>query len=112
MTKLAVADVEVGMVLAVDVKDRGGRTLLKAGVELSDKHIKIFKTWGIIQIEIVGKETTLSVEEVVAANPQLEEEAKQLAAVIFTHVDQAHPLFKELIPIWVKRFIKGKAANA
>ena len=112
MPKVAVADIEVGMMLATDVKDRSGRTLLKAGIELTDKHIKIFKTWGVTQVEIVGKETTVSIEEVIIANPQLEQEANQLAEKIFRHVDPDHTLFSELIPVWKKRYIKDKAADA
>ena len=43
-----------GMVLADDVRDVKGRLLLMRGKPIGTEHIRIFKMWGIPQVEIAG----------------------------------------------------------
>ena len=99
------------MILSSDVKDRGGRALLKAGVELTEKHLKIFKTWGITHIEIEGDDTTTSLQTVINAHPELDAVAQQAAENQFRHTDPDHQLIKELKALWIQRHIKVLAAE-
>jgi len=111
MSKITTNDIEPGMILSSDVKDRGGRTLLKAGVELTEKHLKVFKTWGITHIEVEGDETTTSLQEVINTHPELEAAAQQAAEDQFRHTDPDHQFFKELNALWIQRQIKVLAAG-
>ena len=112
MPKLAISDIEAGMVLSSDVKDRGGRMLLKSGVELTEKHLKVFKTWGIVQVGIEGEEsTTTSLQSVIDAHPELQEEANHVVKNVFKHVDLDHPFYTELTTLWIQRHIKKRAAE-
>ncbi|MBF0558067.1 MAG: hypothetical protein HQL08_04745 [Nitrospirae bacterium] len=43
-----------GMVLKSAVNDITGRLLLGKGVEIGQKHLTIFKTWGITEVDIEG----------------------------------------------------------
>lgn len=43
-----------GMVLAKDVQNFQGLLLLKANTVISEKNIKVFKTWGVTSVEIDG----------------------------------------------------------
>ena len=43
-----------GMILSEDVQNFQGLLLLKAGTALSEKNIKILKTWGVTSVEIDG----------------------------------------------------------
>ena len=45
---------ETGMITASDVFDQSGRMLFPAQTEISAKHIKVLKTWGVNEVEIVG----------------------------------------------------------
>jgi len=47
-------DLESGMVLAADAKARNGRVLLNAGSVLTEKHLHIFKAWGVTEADIQG----------------------------------------------------------
>lgn len=47
-----------GMVLKDAVRDITGRLLLGEGVTLSEKHLNIFKTWGIAEVAIQGDSDT------------------------------------------------------
>jgi HD-like signal output (HDOD) protein len=54
MGKLNVDDLKEGMVLAADVCGRDGRTLLGAGAALQERHLRIFKAWGVTEADIEG----------------------------------------------------------
>ena len=44
---------EAGMVLKADVRDRSGRLILPSGAELAEKQIRIFRTWGVTEADIL-----------------------------------------------------------
>jgi hypothetical protein len=44
-----------GMVLAADLKDLAGRTLLKEGAELSERYIERIRKWGFGEIAVQGE---------------------------------------------------------
>lgn len=54
MGKRVIDQLEAGMVVGADVQDRNGRFLLGAGTELTQKHLMVFRTWGIAEVDIVG----------------------------------------------------------
>ena len=54
MGMVPLEQLETGMVLASDVLDRNGRMLLGAGAELNQKHLTIFRTWGVAEADIAG----------------------------------------------------------
>lgn len=54
MTVLRLESLNPGMVLSRDVCDRKGRVLLPAGAELTEKHLRIFQTWGVVEADITG----------------------------------------------------------
>ncbi|MFZ4619386.1 MAG: hypothetical protein ACOYNS_02425 [Bacteroidota bacterium] len=47
----------VGMVLASDVKDPFGRTLMNSGQELQVRHIEVLRAYNIVEIDISGSES-------------------------------------------------------
>ena len=53
---LSVDDLESGMIIAEDVRDRSGRLLIGAGAELSDKTLRVLKTWGVVEVEVEGED--------------------------------------------------------
>ena len=54
---LRLSEIEPGMILARDIKGRFGRGLLQAGNTITAKHIKIFKSWGITEINIENSDS-------------------------------------------------------
>ena len=85
------------MTLANDVHDRAGRLLLGAGVELSQKHLTIFRTWGVMEVDIVGsgdgdQNCNLPAE---VTHEQLDA-AKTALAPLFRNSDLEHPVIREL----------------
>ena len=52
MGKVNLENLKPGMILAAKVTERGGRVLLGAGMELTEKHISIFRKWGITEADV------------------------------------------------------------
>lgn len=54
MGLIHVKDLKKGMVLACEVSNKHGNTLLEKGDMLSEKHIMLLKSWGITEADIEG----------------------------------------------------------
>ena len=55
MIRLNIVDLKPGMVLAQSVRNHQGVLLLDAGTKITKKHIRIFKSWGVIEVTVEGK---------------------------------------------------------
>ena len=98
-----------GMVLQGDVCDRSGRVLLPAGCELTEKHLLIFRTWGVLEAEITAESdcNSAETEESETVDPALLAAAESAVMPLFAHNDLEHPAIKELLRICIAR----KVAN-
>lgn len=97
MGKVSIENIETGMVLAGDVLDRSGRMLLGAGAELTQKHLVIFRTWGVLEADIEGHGNDEGTDQIPADVDPLELAAAELAlAPLFRHTNQGHPAIIEL----------------
>ena len=106
MAHIPLEALESGMILKTDVCDRSGRLLLPAGAELTDKMLKVFRTWGITHADIQRDadetpgdecETDLSLDPILLA------EAEQSVAQLFRHNDPEHPMIRELMRVCLDR---------
>ncbi len=104
MKNVKLDEIRSGMVLARDVKGRFGRGLLLAGNIVTEKHVKIFKLWGITEI-IVEKNQGDSEKglkkptEAPADYDRIEKRMKGL----FKFNDSKHPAVRELFRISLNR---------
>jgi hypothetical protein len=103
-------DIRPGMILGCDLKDRGGRVLLSAAIEITEKHLRIFKMWGITEADIQGveKEEIISkaTEEI---DPALLHGAEAQAGHFFLHTDRQHPFMHELFRLVTLRMVLPKS---
>lgn len=53
-TRVNLDDLEVGMILADDAVHINGRVLLSEGACLTDRHLNMFRTWGLTEASIRG----------------------------------------------------------
>jgi hypothetical protein len=96
------------MVLGADVRDRSGRLLLGGGTELTERHLYILRTWGVVEVEIVGIEdgcTDTKAPETI--DPKLLEPIESKIYPIFSHTDKEHPAIKELMRMRIIREAKS-----
>lgn len=110
MARINTKDLVPGMVLAKDAEHANGRVLLKAGAELNENHIKVFKTWGINYLEITSdEENTIQPKQNYSADEI--KWAFDESKVKFQHCDMKQPLINALFRISVKINLKSREGN-
>jgi hypothetical protein len=113
MGRIKIENIKSGMVLSSDVRDHRGDVLLRAGEKIERKNLRIFRIWGITEVDIqdVAAEdaeygSTESLEP--AAPVDVQNQVQQL----FQHADSSHPAVKELVRIRMKRFASQETSEA
>jgi hypothetical protein len=101
---IAIDKLTPGMKLSLPVKDRGGRIILAAGQELTEKHLKILRIWGITQAEVTGPVPQApEAQETPKTDTDIQLEAEQIVQELFLHAGETHPAIQELRRLAVKR---------
>lgn len=54
-TVIHLEEILPGMVLGAPILNRYGQTLLASGIVIDEKHLLMFKTWGIKHVTIIGE---------------------------------------------------------
>ena len=57
MVRVGIEDLKPGMILEHPVKNNQGVRLLDAGAKITKKNIRIFKSWGVADVTVKGRET-------------------------------------------------------
>ncbi|MCK9273937.1 MAG: HDOD domain-containing protein [Syntrophales bacterium] len=104
MGLVKLADLEPGMTLTADVRNHDGRFLLSSGTILAEKHIRIFKAWGIIEAEADGIRSE-KISRAEHCGPGDLEFIRASADDFFFRNDLQHPVIKELKKIHIERKI-------
>ncbi|MBP9020796.1 MAG: hypothetical protein KBG01_04635 [Syntrophobacterales bacterium] len=96
MGTINLEDIQPGMILEEAVVDRSGRILLGAGEEITDRHLRIFKMWGVTEAAVknVGEED-VSAKTTASINPVMLQEAQNTLREHFRHADMGHAFNKE-----------------
>ncbi len=101
MGNVYVDQLSPGMVLNSDVKDQNGRLLLKAGTELSEKHLSILRSWGVMEADIAGTADDSAIKD--SAAPEQIASAEAALSRIFPEARRAHPAMRELFRLCALR---------
>ncbi len=102
--KVGIDQLQPGMLLKGDVTDKSGRLLTRGETLLTEKHINIFKTWGITHAEIRSEAEDRD-EPCPRAmlSPQALEYAVNKSQELFMHNNREHPAVRELYNFCVQR---------
>ncbi len=90
-----------GQVLAEEVRDINGRLLLASGNEIQSNHIRIFKIWGISEVNIAGEADRKATFDP-KLDPVLVKQARESMTILCRHVDMEHPAIKEIFKLAVQ----------
>jgi hypothetical protein len=108
MGKISLEDLRPGMILAGEVKERSGRVLLCAGVEITEKHLDIFKKWGISGADIQG----VTQEDMTPQlDPAVLQQAEMEAQELFRHTDRQHLAVIELLRLTTLRLAQYESGG-
>ena len=94
-------DLKPGMILDEEVRDINGRLLLKKNKKIQSSHIRIFKIWGVTEVNIQGNNGDQSPSTGTVSPEQIEKIEKDTKS-LFRHVDLEHPAIKEIFRISVE----------
>ena len=89
------------MVLDEEVKDISGRLLLKKGKNIQSAHIRIFKIWGVTEVNIRGNNGSKNTSDG-DLDPDKIAKIKDNTQNLFRHADLEHPALKEIFRISVE----------
>jgi HD-like signal output (HDOD) protein len=90
-----------GQILAEEVRDINGRLLLGKGNQIQSNHIRIFKIWGISEVNVAGA-ASCKEEFDPELDLELVEKARGSMTIICRHVDLEHPAMKEIYKLAVQ----------
>ena len=103
-------DIQVGMALAGDIKERSGRILLTGGSEITDKHLRVFKMWGITEADIKDVEKEEIAANIVAQlDPSLFQNVQSQVRECFCLADMEHPFIEELFRLVILRQVRHES---
>jgi HD-like signal output (HDOD) protein len=97
---ISVDQLNQGMVLSDDVLDINRKLLLTKGKTITPKHIRIFKLWGITEVNVFGKNEKKNETEP-WINPELRKKIEDRTKRIFKNVDLDYPAAKEIFKLSV-----------
>ncbi|HLP00378.1 MAG TPA: hypothetical protein VK163_00025 [Opitutaceae bacterium] len=102
MALLDIDSLTPGMKVGKDVVEASGQVLLRAGTEISEKHLRVLRSWGIQQVEIEGPKPPDSEDTFLSrASPELLDRAQASVNERFRHTDPVHPAIAELMRLAV-----------
>ena len=98
MGLVKINQISPGMSLAEDLRDSRGRFLLPNGADLTERHIRVLKMWGVIEANIEGI-TAEEVEDVATReiDPALMETAEEVVCKRFRYAGADGPVTRELL---------------
>lgn len=113
MSVVRTTDIEPGMTLECDVRDRSGRLLLRVDTQMNEKYLQTLKAWGITEVRIKGE-----LEEAPKArnvendiDPGVLQAATEETSRHFAHSNIEHPLIDSLFDICLNRNALRKQAE-
>jgi hypothetical protein len=101
MPKIKLDAVSEGMTVAADVKNMDDMLLVPAGCVLTERHIKILRTWGISEVQIDGEEQGSTTLMTIAPDVlcRMEDELRKT----FWEFDSKLPVQQEIFKLALRR---------
>ena len=111
MANVRIKDLKPGMVLASHARDPNGRLLLSVGEEITGKHIRTFKAWGMTEVDIKGnggEERVTEGRPPVINAEQVPTQVREEVDELFRYTDRQHPAIKEMVELCTLRKMKSQ----
>lgn len=109
MMKINFNNIRIGMILANDVLNRKDMVLLQSGSQITDKDIRIFKMWGINEIEIQESEEVISNKIFEQYDSKIISEVEEEVKQLFFNTDLNHPVINELYQYCIIQKVEQKS---
>lgn len=103
MGLVTIDDIKPGMVLESDLYGSNGRFLMPAGTVVDDKHIRVFKIWGVTEIGIKGDGAAGERGGSGGPDPEALKKSEELVERVFVLTDPENPAIQEFRKLSVLR---------
>lgn len=106
MPKLRLDSLKEGMVTAADVKNLDDMLLIPGGCELSARHIKLLRMWGVQEVAVEGPDNLSEMEQEDPLAQIPPEEARRFEKELkekFWEFDADNPLIHEVYRLMLRR---------
>lgn len=107
MPALPVDDLKPGMILKAPVCNLDRQLLLGAGAVIGERHIRLFQSWGILEVAVRDAESP-PVASVGPADPGAAEQADHEVGQILVHQTLDSPVMLEVRRLLVARKLRGR----
>lgn len=107
---IRVEEAQAGMVLGAEVRDRMGRLLMNAGQEITGRALRVFRMWGVAEIDVEGHAGATPAGAVEEIAPADLERLQAVADGLFRHADRSHPAMAELLRLSIHRMARRDSA--
>ena len=100
MPTVAMADLQPGAVLSQAVYSPRGILLAPAGTMLTDTHLSIFQSWGVLEVAIEGDDGEAPVEasaEVIASMQQMLDDRFSLVVPLYPFMREVRRVTEQLL---------------
>jgi len=94
------------MVLASGAKNQHGQMLLAAGTALEEKHVRILKSWGVVEADIVDSGDSKDAASASDVPPEFQVKAGEVEEQRFVIAERKHPALSELFALAKNRTAK------
>lgn len=112
MAVIRISRIKPDQEVAIDVKDRSGRVLLSAGTKLTEKTIKIIKSWGVMEVDVLGE---IAESDNTFERTNIDTGIFQVAELElsnrFRFLNKNHPFISELYDICLQRELAAKESS-
>jgi len=98
MRRMSIDQLGSSMVLAADVHSRSGRLLAAEGAVVTEQHLLAFRTWGVLEVEIVADNSVNGSTD--TPSPPDQQQIDHAITSLLPHFrlnDLSHPLIAELL---------------
>ena len=109
MPKVKIDNAREGMVTSKNVNNMDDMLLIPSGCELSARHLKLLRTWGVAEIEVeAGEEPDESQNPMAQLPPEEVAELQASLSAIFVRYDESLPIHKEVFRLALLRKIRQR----
>jgi hypothetical protein len=106
MGKINLSELKPGMILSADVSVSSIGMLLASGEEVTERHIQIFRKWGVPEVEIKGvTQDEIQVQKMEQYDPVILQKAEKRLSDLFGRVAQDDPFINELKRLCLLRLV-------
>lgn len=113
MTATRIDSLKEGMEVSSDAKNDSGMVIITKGTVLTEKHLRAFKAWGVLEIEIKGAEeaeaTILAWDDV---DLETKNEISNAVDRLYIENDRNDPVIMELEKITIAALVKRHSREA